>query len=56
MHLSPRINVMLDFTCMGPDELPGAQNKRKLQNEKLLSTVGFEHTPCPAVPTYKLTA
>ena len=32
MHLLPWMNVMLDFICMGPIELLGAQNKQKLQN------------------------
>ena len=32
MHLLPRMNAMLDFICVRPVELPGAQNKLKLQN------------------------
>ena len=32
MHLLPRMNVMLDFICMGPADLPGA--RRKKQNTK----------------------
>ena len=43
--LLPWMNVMLDFICMGPVELRGAWNKRKLQNEKTLSIVEFEPTP-----------
>ena len=27
MHLLPRMNVMLDFICMGPVDLPGAQRQ-----------------------------
>ena len=37
---------MLDFICMGPVQLPEAWNKQKVQNEKLLSTLGFEAMPC----------
>ena len=36
-----------------PVELSGARNKRKLQNEKFLSTVGFEHSR-PSLPVYHL--
>ena len=39
MHLLPRMNVMLDFICMGPVDLPGAWNKLKLQNEKFSSAM-----------------
>ena len=42
MHLLPRMSVMLDFICMRLVELLGARNKRKFQNEKILSMVGFE--------------
>ena len=42
MHLLLRMNVMLDFLCMGPVKLPGARNKRKLQNEKNHAHSGFE--------------
>ena len=29
MHLLPRMNVMLDFICMGPADLPGATNRKE---------------------------
>ena len=45
MQLLPRMNIMLDFFCIGPVEQPEAGNKRKLQNEKFLSSAGFEPTP-----------
>ena len=32
MHILPRMNIMLDFICMGPVVLPGARRKR--QNTK----------------------
>ena len=32
MHFLPRMNVMLDFICIGPVYLPGARRKR--QNTK----------------------
>ena len=47
---------MLDFNFMGPVELPGEPSKRKLQNEKFLSTVGLDPTRCRAAPAYKSTA
>ena len=53
MHLLPRMKFMLDFICMGPVELLGARNKLKLQNEKILSSVGFEPTPHSAAPDYE---
>ena len=53
MHLLLPKNVMLDFICMGPVELPGVQNKLKLQKEKILSTVGFEPSPGRAAPDYE---
>ena len=34
MYLLPRINVMLDFICMGSAELRGATKKLIIQNEK----------------------
>ena len=42
MHLLPRMNVMFDFICMHPIQVQGTRNKQTLQNEKILSTVGFE--------------
>ena len=35
-------NVIVGFICMGLVELWGTQSKRKLQNEKILPTMGFE--------------
>ena len=56
MHLLPRINVIFYFICRGAVELPGARKKRKLQNEKFLSIMGFEPTHCRAAPAYKSSA
>ena len=39
------MNNMLDFIYMGQVELPGAWNKREIQNEKFMSAVEFEPTP-----------
>ena len=43
---------MLNFICMGSVQLRESQSKRKLQTEKLLPTLGFNHkfwkrTPFP---------
>ena len=46
MHLLPQNNVMLDFICMGPFDLPGARRKR--QNTKL---PGFDEN-CPVKVTF----
>ena len=43
------MNAMLDFICMGPVELLGARNQRKLRNEKFLSPVGFDKLGLPGV-------
>ena len=40
MHLSLRMNVMLDFIWTLPVQLRGTRNKWTLQN--ILSTLGFE--------------
>ena len=46
-------DVSCDFPYyMGPVELPWARNKRKLQNEKFLSIVGFE--PMPGSPSLQV--
>ena len=34
--------VIVDFICMGLFDMQGTQNKREIQNEKYLTTVGFE--------------
>ena len=47
MHLLRRMNVMLDFICMGSVDLQGLLERvesKEIQNEKFLSTVGFEPT------------
>ena len=40
----PRMNVMLDFICIAPVDLPGAHKKQKMQNEKFLLKVGLVAT------------
>ena len=40
MHLSPRINGMLDFICMGPVDLPGAHRKQRNTKWKSLAHSG----------------
>ena len=55
MHILP-INVMLDFICMGPVDLPGALASKgvNIQDKKLL-LMGLEPQPCDlycvALPT-----
>ena len=46
MQLLPRMNVMLDFICMGLVNLRVAHGKQKkyIQNVKFLPTVGLEFT------------
>ena len=39
MHISPRMNVMLDCICMRSAKVLVTRNKRKLPIEKFLSTV-----------------
>ena len=46
MHLLPRVNDMLDFICMGPDDLPRVRQKRQKkqkQNEDFFPTVWFSN-------------
>ncbi len=38
MHLLPRMNVLLDFICIGPVDLPGARQKR--QKYKIIAHSG----------------
>ena len=38
------MNLMFDFICMTPVDLPGARRKRKMQNETFLLTVGLDST------------
>ena len=40
MRLLPRMNVMLDFICMGPVDLPGARQKRQNTKWKILAYKG----------------
>ena len=35
MLLLPRMNVMLDFICMGPIDLPGTRRKRQNKKRKI---------------------
>ena len=44
LHPMLRVNVMLDFICMGFVAPRGTRSKRKLKNEKHTHTVGFELT------------
>ena len=46
MHYIPRMNVMLDFICIGLVDLRWAHGKRKkkIQDEKFLPTVGLGPT------------
>ena len=41
MYLLHRVNVLLDFICMGYVELPGARKKQTFQTEKYLPIVGL---------------
>ena len=42
MHLLPRVNIMLDFICMGPADLPGAHGKRQNTKWKIIAHRGTQ--------------
>ena len=41
-HGIREVCAMVEFICMGFDELKGTQSKREIRSEKFLVTVGFE--------------
>ena len=50
-HLLPRINVMLNFSCMGSVELQRTQTKQKLQSEKKYCPKrDSNQRPAPLIP------
>ena len=54
MHLSPQMDVFLDFIWTLPVQLRGTRNKWTLQ-KKILSTVGFDPPNTARPQDYKYT-